>query len=450
MKQTIGAFIFLLAVCAAAPGAETARSGEDLAREYSRGNYALYFAGEAGSFALLGAVVASGLSVKFREWAQRAARGPNRIAFLTAAILTVFLSVASLPLHIYSSYFREKRFGFARQTVLQWLGDWAKGLGIEIVLGGILITILYAVTRKFPRRFWLIAAAVAILYMVATVAIAPVFLAPLFNKFSPLPDSALRSRLLEVAHSQGIDASDVFEVDASRQSAHTNAYVAGLLGTERIVLYDTLLKTHTPREVVAVLGHEMGHYVLHHLWKGLALASLGILAACWLVRSLFPRLTSLKISDPAGLPLALLIVSAFSFLSTPIGDGFSRKLEHEADAFGLQAVRDPDAMETALRKFNTVDLSEYDPPSFIELWYYTHPSLRHRIEFCEEWKRTHAARTNAARRTVRLAGPNCGEPRRLRASALSSCSPSGSRDSRTAGIRRAVPRTDSGSFKTLV
>ncbi len=137
------------------------------------------------------------------------------------------------------------------------------------------------------------------------------------------------------------------------------------------------------------MGHEMGHYALHHLWKGLALAILGIFAICGLLRLVYPRLTALPFADPAGLPLALLIVSALSFLSTPIGNGFSRRLEHEADAFGLDVVRDPDAAESALRKFNTIDLSEYDPPPFIELWSYTHPSLRHRIEFCERWKREH-------------------------------------------------------------
>jgi STE24 endopeptidase len=386
----LASFVVSIVPLASAPS--LAAGTGDLAKQYSRGNYALYFAGHAWSFALLGAIVASGLGVKFRQWAQKVARGPNRVVFLTAAIFTVFVSLASLPLHIYRSFFREKRYGFAHQTVLQWFGDWGKGLGIGIVLGGLFFAALYATARKFPRRFWLIAAAVAILFTIVTVAVAPVFLAPLFNKFTSLPAGPLKTRLLELAHSQGIPATDVFEVDASRQSGHTNAYVAGLLGTERIVIYDTLLQRDTPDEVVAILGHEMGHYVLHHLRKGLALASLGILVVCGLVRFLYPKLTRMEISDPAGLPLVVLIVSTCSFLSTPVGDGYSRRLEHEADAFGLDVVRDPDAAESAFRKFNAIDLSEYDPPRLIEFWYYTHPSLRHRIEFCEEWRRRHGAR----------------------------------------------------------
>ena len=387
MKLAIGGFLLLLALSAGAASSGATRPDSDPAKRYSRGNYALYFAGEAWMLGLLGAVAASGLGVKFREWAKRRTSGPNRVVFLTASLLTLFVILASLPLHFYRSYLREKRYGFAHQTILQWLGDWSKGTAIAVILGGLFFVLLYAVARRFPRRFWLVAAVVAILFMVVTVAVEPVFLAPLFNKYTSLPDGALRSRLLELAHSQGIPAKDVFEVNASRQSGHTNAYVAGLLGTERIVIDDTLLKSHTDREVIAVMGHEMGHYVLRHLWKGLSLASLGIVAGCWLLNLLYPKLTRLELSDPAGLPVALLIVSALSFLSTPIGDGYSRRLEHEADAFGLEVVRDPDAAESAFRKFNTIDLSEYDPPPFIEFWYYTHPSLRHRIEFCEEWKR---------------------------------------------------------------
>ncbi|HWC65499.1 MAG TPA: M48 family metallopeptidase, partial [Thermoanaerobaculia bacterium] len=270
---------------------------------------------------------------------------------------------------------------------------------VGIVLGGLFAVALYAVIRRFPRRWWLIGAAVAMAFTIFAVAVEPVFIAPLFNKFTPLAAGPLKTKLLDLARSQGIDAKDVWEVDASRQSAHTNAYVAGLLGTERIVIYDTLLRTQTPREIVAVMGHEMGHYVLHHLWKGLAFGALLILIGAGLVKTLYPRIATRRgerwaiggITDPAGLPLVLLIVSAFSFLAAPAANAFSRAEEHEADAFSLDVVRDPDALAAGFAKFNTHDLSEYDPPRIVELWFYTHPSLEHRIEFCERWKREHAA-----------------------------------------------------------
>jgi STE24 endopeptidase len=330
-----------------------------------------------------------------RRWVQR----PHHVVFVYFALFVVVTSLLSLPLELYGGYFREKEYGFAHQTLAQWFGDWAKGLGIGIVLGGIFAVTLYAVIRRFPRRYWLIGAAVAMAFTIFAVAVEPVFIAPLFNKFTSLAPGPLKTRLLDLAHAQGIPAGDVYEVDASRQSGHTNAYVAGLLGTERIVIYDTLLKTQTPREIVAVMGHEMGHYVLRHLWKGLAFGGALILLGAWLVRKLYPKIAADRgerwgiggISDVAGLPLVLLIVSVFSFFAAPAANAFSRWEEHQADAFSLDVVRDPDALAAGFARFNTVDLSEYDPPRWIELWFYTHPSLQHRIEFCQRWKREHAA-----------------------------------------------------------
>jgi len=385
----------------ASPGEERVEIPKDQTRQkrYAHGRYALSLAGSAWGFLVLVFLLRSRLSSRMREEVGRRTRRPNLVVFVYFALFVVVTSLLSLPLELYGGYFREKEYGFANQTLAQWFGDWAKGLAIGIVLGGIFAVALYAVIRRFPRRYWLIGAAVAMAFTIFAVAVEPVFIAPLFNKFTPLAPGPLKTRLLDLAHAQGIPAHDVYEVDASRQSGHTNAYVAGLLGTERIVIYDTLLKTQTPREVVAVMGHEMGHYVLRHLWKGLAFGSALILLGAWLVQRLYPKIAAGRgerwgiggISDVAGLPLVLLVVSVFSFFAAPAANAFSRWEEHQADAFSLDVVRDPDALAAGFAKFNTVDLSEYDPPRWIELWFYTHPSLQHRIEFCERWKQEHGA-----------------------------------------------------------
>jgi STE24 endopeptidase len=368
-------------------------------KKYAHGAYLLSLAGAAWGFFVLLFLLRSRLSAAFRDRARAIGRGgANRTVFVYFTIFTVVTSLLSLPLDAYGGFFREKRFGFAHQTLLQWLGDWAKGIGLAIVLGGAFAVALYAVVRRFPRTWWLIGAAVAMAFTIFAVAVEPVFIAPLFNKFTPLAAGPLKTRLLDLAHAEGIPARDVWEVDASRQSGHTNAYVAGLLGTERIVIYDTLLKTHTPREVVAVMGHEMGHYVLRHVAKGLAFGGVLILAGAGLVRRFYAPIAERgsrwgigPIADPAGLPLVLLVVSVYSFLAAPVANAFSRWEEHEADVFSLEVVRDPDALAAGFAKFNTHDLSEYDPPRIVELWFYTHPSLEHRIAFCERWKREHAA-----------------------------------------------------------
>jgi len=368
-------------------------------KRYAHGGRWLSLAGAAWGLFVLYFLLRSRLSARFRDWTRGLSRRENVVVFLYFTILVIVTSVFALPLDLYRGYFREKSYGFANQTVGQWFGDWGKGLALGVLLGGAFAVALYAVIRRFPKKYWLIGAAVAIAFTIFAVAVEPVFIAPLFNKFTPLPASPLKTRLLDLAHANGIPANDVYEVDASRQSAHTNAYVAGLLGTERIVIYDTLLKTHTPREVVAVMGHEMGHYVLHHLWKGLAVACGFILLGAWLVKTLYPRIAERRrerwgigpIPDVGGLPLVLIIVSVFSFFAAPAANAFSRWEEHAADEFSLNVVRDPDALAAGFVKFNTVDLSEYDPPRIVEFWFYTHPSLRHRVESCEAWKRSHAA-----------------------------------------------------------
>jgi STE24 endopeptidase len=366
-------------------------------KAYSHGRYALYFVNVFWGMLVLYLLLTTGLSARLRELAAGVSHRNSIVVFLYTLAFVLFTSVVSFPLDFYGGYIREKRYGFAHQTPLGWMGDWAKALAVGIVFGGIFAVVVYAVIRKFPRGYWLGASAAAILFVVFTMAVFPVFIAPLFNKFKPLQPGPLKQRLLEMAHAQRIPAREVFEVDASRQSGHTNAYVAGFLGTQRIVLYDTILKTDTPGEIFAVMGHEMGHYVLNHLWKGIALISLSILFGAWLIKTLFAPLAARhpewgfrEVSDPAGLPLILLILSVYQFVLTPADSGFSRAFEHQADAFSLEVTRDPDSLASAFRKFNTVDLSELDPPPWIEFWLYSHPSLRHRVEFCEQWKREHS------------------------------------------------------------
>lgn len=368
-------------------------------REYAHGHYALYFIGTAWSLGVLWVLLATGLSRRMRRFAERVSSRKSIVVAIYVTLFVVVTTVASFPLTLYS-YLREKRFGFANQSVGAWLGDEGKGLLLGIVFAVVLCVILYAVVRRMPNRFWMPVSAVLVAFMVLMMTIAPVFIAPLFNRFQSLQDSALKTSLLEMAHAQGIPARDVYVVDASRQSSHGNAYVAGLLGTQRIVLYDTLLARDTPREIRAVMAHEMGHYVLHHVWKGVLFGAVVIVLAMMTLRRAFDRVRARfgarwgieSLADPAGLPLVFLLFGIAGFLFTPIGSAVSRHEEHEADEFSLTVDRDPVAMASAFRKFAVNDLSEYDPPAVIEFWLYSHPSLRHRVEFCAQWQRTHADR----------------------------------------------------------
>lgn len=358
-----------------------------LAREYMHGYYWLYFIEQGYTFLMLSLILMTGLSARLRRWAQRMSRRATGATLIYGLLFISVWAALGFPLEAYR-FWRERRYGFATQDVWSWMGDEGKGLAVALILGSLAILAVYTAIRKAPRRWWLWASGVLIGWMIVIFAIAPVFIAPLFNTFRPLEDESLRQRILALAHEQGIPADDVYQADASRQSRHTNAYVAGLWRTQRIVLYDTLIEHFTPEEVEFIMGHEMGHYVLHHVWKGIALASVLIVIGLWIMSRLAPRLIRRyyrrwkfrEVSDVASLPVLLLLGSLYAFLLNPVINGFSRHLEREADLFGLRVAPHPEAAITAFEKFEIIDLSEADPPPFIEFWLYTHPSLHHRIE----------------------------------------------------------------------
>jgi STE24 endopeptidase len=276
------------------------------------------------------------------------------------------------------------------------MGDQAKARAVSIVVQAIFFPILYIVIRRLGRSWWLPGAALAIVFVIIGQVVAPVFIMPLFNTFTPLEDDALRREILELAHAQGIPAGEVYQVDASRQSEHTNAYVAGILGTQRIVLYDTMLRRFTPREIRFVMGHEMGHYVMHHVWKTVAFIGAFIVVGLWLVDVAARRIIPARpgwgiggIEQPASLPLVLLLLSLVSIAARPAISTYSRWQEHASDRFGLDVVRDPEAAASTFRKFSLIDLSELNVNPAIEFLLYTHPSGANRIRFAQEWAAAH-------------------------------------------------------------
>jgi STE24 endopeptidase len=328
--------------------------------------------------------------------APRVRAGWRRDTLVAAAVMACLL-LARFPLDAVRRS-REVSYGFATQGVASWLWDVAKMAAVEIVLALAVLVPVYALMRRRPRSWWAAAAAVTVVLGILSAAIMPVFIAPLFNTFRPLPEGPLRERIVSMARSQGIPDAGIFEVDASRQSRHDNAYVAGLLGTQRIVLYDTLLAAYSEDEVAFVLGHEMGHYTLAHIWKGLAVASLGIMAGFWLLQRLLPWMVRVagprsRITSPlsvTALPLLLLFFSAYATLLQPVSSAISRSMEHEADVFALRTLQDePEWRAVAVSSFQKMaarNLSDPDPPAWIEWLLYSHPSVGSRIRFCATWQ----------------------------------------------------------------
>lgn len=362
---------------------------------YFEGGYALILVDALYSIAVSALLLWSRFSAAMRNFAQGLTRSRFFQVPIYVAMFVVLSAVLTFPLSVYEGFFREHAYGLSNQNFLQWFGDFAIGFAVQLVIFVIALTLIYAVIRGSRRLWWAWGTLVAIVLAAGVVTVAPVLISPLLNHYQPVAESPLKERILALARANGIPADNVYEFDASRQSKRISANVSGLFGTTRISLNDNLLNRCTPAEIEAVLGHEMGHYVLSHVAIGLTWLGLVILVAFLFLNWGFAALTAIfggnwdvrSIEDPAGLPVLTALLAIFLLLSTPVTNTISRTLEAQADIFGLNAARQPDGFATA-----TLKLSEYrklDPTPLEEFVFYDHPSGRTRIWTAMRWKAWH-------------------------------------------------------------
>jgi STE24 endopeptidase len=359
---------------------------------YFEGGYWLILWNLLWGLAVAAILLGTRTSARMRDMGERFSRfRPVRVG-VYAVLYTLAGFVLGFPLSIYQNYFREHRYGLSNQTLVEWLVDQAKGLAVGLVLGTLGIVLLYAVIRRTPRTWWLWGATVLLVLLAFAVVIAPVYIDPLFNEYEPLQDPAVRDPILRMAHAHGVPTENVWVFDASRQTNRISANVSGLFGTERIALNDNLLERTSLPEIEAVMGHELGHYVLGHIYEMFLQMGLIVVLGFAFLRLTFERVRrgwGLRwgirgVDDPAGLPLLAALLSVWFFLMTPLVNTIVRTNEAEADAFGLAVARQPEGFaEVALK------LGEYrklDPGPVEEWLFFDHPSGRARIERAMAWK----------------------------------------------------------------
>src|SRR5438094_275638 len=340
-------------------------------------------------------LLASRISVRLRDFAERITGFKTLQVIAYALPYLVIVYVLSFPLNLYEHFFREHQYGFATQSFLSWFREQLIGLGIAIVGGTISLLVLYAIFRRAPRTWWIWGTVVAVIFSFVLVFIAPVFIEPLFNTYTPLTKSEIKDPILAMARANQIPVKQVFEVDASRQTTRVSANVAGMLGTTRIALNDNLLKQCTFPEIREVMAHEMGHYVLNHGAKLLTYFGIFILfgfgiasgAFDWALRRWGQRWDVRGIADPAGFPLLMLIFITFAFLMTPVLNSITRITEREADQFGINTSREPDGAAKVALKLGAY--RKLDPTPLEEFIFYDHPSGRARIQMAMDWKAAH-------------------------------------------------------------
>lgn len=334
-------------------------------------------------------------SARMRNLAERLTRfRPLQTALYWTQFIVV-VSVLTFPLGVYEGYFREHKYGLLNQTFGPWMRDQVVMLLVSVVLGAILVVPLFGLVRRLGKNWWVWGSVVAIAFGAFVSLIAPVYIAPLFNKYTKLQDPRIKDPILSMARANGIPASDVYEFDESRQSNRVSANVSGFAGTLRISLNDNLLNRCTLPEIETTMGHEMGHYILNHAYKGLVM--FGVVIVMGFAFLNWGMLFGLArwgekwevggITDVAVLPLAVIAFSFFFFLMTPVTNTITRTQEYEADMYGLNAARQPDGEANV-----DMLLGEYrklDPGPIEEFVFYDHPSGRTRITAAMRWKGEH-------------------------------------------------------------
>jgi STE24 endopeptidase len=314
-------------------------------------------------------------------------------AFLFPILVLGALTLLRLPLSFWRGHLRERRWGFSTQTAGGWLLDRAKGFAVAAVLSAVAVLAFVALARALPGAWPAAAAPGAALLVLALGFAGPIVLEPLFNRFRPLGDPALAGELRALAESAGVPVRDVLVADASRRTRRENAYVSGLGGTRRIVLFDNLLDASEPRQIRLVVAHELGHRRAGHVERGTLLAMAGsaaVVLVLWGLLSwpaLLDAIGAFGPGDPRVAPFLFLVVGVFEIIGLPLGAALSRRWEREADRSSLELTRDPEAFESAHRRLARANLADLEPPRAVYGLLFSHPTPPERIAAARAWAR---------------------------------------------------------------
>jgi STE24 endopeptidase len=367
------------------------------AHDRSTIHFRLNLIGFVYGLAVLWFILRSKLSAKYRDWAERfsSKRFLQALAFSPPLLLTI--SILTLPVDIYGNWV-EREYGISVQSWGSWAWDWTKGELISLVIGIMLIWLLYAVIRRSAKRWWFYFWLVSLPIGIFLIFLQPLIIDPLFHKFEPLQqkDPALTASLEKLVQRAGVDIppARMFWMDAGEKTTALNAYVAGIGASKRIVVWDTTIAKMTTPEIVFVAGHEMGHYVLWHIPKLLTFLAvillvlfyLGYRTVGWVLSKWGESWGIRGLNDWASLPVLLLLLSIFAFITNPIGSAFSRHYEHQADQYGLEVTHGltPDSGQVAAQAFQVlgvVDLADPDPNPVNVFLFYSHPPITERVHY---------------------------------------------------------------------
>ncbi|MFH1878799.1 MAG: M48 family metallopeptidase [Candidatus Omnitrophota bacterium] len=310
--------------------------------------------------------------------------------FFYCSVFLFYIYTASFPLHLLRSFFVEHGFSLSKQSFSAWVLDEIKSALLSFILSITCVLVFYAVLINYPRLWWVIISGLWIMFSIVLTRFFPVFIIPLFFKYSPLGDEELKERLLDLARRAGISLDNISRIDFSRKTKKANAALTGLGNTRKVILTDTLMEGFSAREIESVVAHEFGHFKYRHLWRHLVFSGAVVLACFFILSraagSIVKFAGAAAISDLYLFPVLFFLMLLTGVLLLPLQNFFSRFLERQADIFALRLTNDPDAFISMMNKLARMNLAEISPSPVRKFFLYDHPPVGERIHMAELWK----------------------------------------------------------------
>ncbi|HEY4613497.1 MAG TPA: M48 family metallopeptidase [Bacteroidota bacterium] len=357
------------------------------AKEYSRIKIWLGLAGTALFYAITLVVLVSGFSATIEGFARGFASNEYLALLFFVAAFGVVESVVSFPLKYYSSFHLEHKYNLSNQTFLQWVWEGLKGMMVGIPIGVPILLAFFYCLKNYQELWWLPVGGVLFLFSVVLARLAPTLIFPLFYKFNPIEDGALKAKIIALCERVGMKVEGVFVFNLSKNTKKANAAFTGIGKSKRIILGDTLVANFTDEEIETVFAHELGHYKLKHIWTMMAVGTVSSFLGLYLTAELYA--TSLSwfgfssIDQIAALPLLTLWLGVYSLVTMPLSNALSRVHERQADRYAIEVTSNTEAFSNALKKLAKTNLADTAPHPLIEFLFYSHPSIEKRVRFVE-------------------------------------------------------------------
>lgn len=364
------------------------------ASKYARIRDLLYFLNTPFQWLVLIIGLLSGFFTRMKEQIQRFVKQRLVSGFTFVITLFFILQLAEFPFAV-ASYTLAKSIGTSNMSFTFWLSDYVKSVGISFVLNLPILFLVYFFISKSPKKWWLWVSACIAPIMFFMIYIQPVVIDPMFNDFTPLRESETKREILDLASKANIPTNQVYEVNMSERTDLINAYVTGIGSNTRIVIWDTTIEKMSINEIKFIMAHEMGHFVMKHVFWGSCLAIVGTMVIIYFIHVLSryminrwgKQLHISSLSSISSLPLLLLLLSILSFMTTPFETYVSRGSERAADTYALQLTNNPESAISGFKKLAQNGKSEINPPTFIKWWRYTHPSMVERLQHFDEYNK---------------------------------------------------------------